>query len=425
MSAAAPAPGSPLEDWLDHIGRQHPSAIDLGLERPREVLGRMGLGRPPVVITVGGTNGKGSTTAMLESILRVAGYRTGLYTSPHLVRYNERVRLDGEEAPDADLVAGFEAVERARGETSLTYFEYGTLAAFECFARRRVEVAILEVGLGGRLDCVNLLDADAAVVVSVDLDHQDWLGDTREAIGREKAHIFRPGRPAIYGEASIPATVEAHAREIGADLQVLGRDYRFVRHEGQWDFEGRRGAKRALPMPALRGPWQLANASAALAVLDEISDRLPVSLGEVKRGLTGVRLAGRLQVLPGRPSVVLDVAHNPHAARALSEGLAGMGYARETIAVFAMLADKDIEGVIAAMAARVDRWHVATVASERAAGVDRVAGLLEARGLGERVRRFATVPLAYEAALREAGPDDRILVFGSFLTVADVLRLPR
>ncbi len=425
MSGAAPAPGSPLEAWLDFIGRQHPSAIDLGLERPREVLGRMGLTRPPVVVTVGGTNGKGSTTAMLESILRAAGYRTGLYTSPHLVRYGERVRLDGEEATDADLVAGFEAVERARGATSLTYFEYGTLAAFEIFARRRVEVAILEVGLGGRLDCVNLVDPDAAVVVSVDLDHQDWLGDTREAIGLEKAHIYRAGRPAIYGEASVPASVEAHARAIGAPLQVLGRDYRFVRHEGQWDFEGRRGARRALPMPALRGPWQLGNASAALAALDELADRLPVSIGEVKRGLTGVRLAGRLQVLPGRPAVVLDVAHNPHAARALSEGLAGMGYARETIAVFAMLGDKDIDGVIAAMASRVDRWHVATVASERAAPVDRVAGLLASRGLGERVRRFANVPLAYEAALREAAPDDRILVFGSFLTVADVLRLPR
>lgn len=424
MSGAAPPTGSPLEPWLDYIGRQHPSAIDLGLDRPREVEGRMCLDRPPVVITVGGTNGKGSTTAMLESILRAAGYRTGLYTSPHLVRYNERVRLGGEEASDADLVAGFEAVELARGAVPLTYFEFGTLAAFEIFARRQVEVAVLEVGLGGRLDCVNLLDADAAIVVSVDLDHQDWLGDTREAIGFEKAHIYRPGRPAIYGEAAMPASLEAHARAIGAHLQALGRDFRFVRHEGQWDFEGRRGAKRALPMPALRGPWQLANASAALAALDELSEPLPVSIGEVKRGLTGVRLAGRLQVLPGRPSVVLDVAHNPHAARALSEGLAGMGYARETIAVFAMLGDKDIEGVIAAMAPRVDRWHVATVASERAADVDRVAGLLQAWGQ-ERVRRFASVPLAYEAALREAGPDDRILVFGSFLTVADVLRLPR
>lgn len=425
MSGAAPAPGSPLEAWLDYIGRQHPSAIDLGLDRPRAVLGRLAPTRPPVVITVGGTNGKGSTTAMLESILRAAGYRTGLYTSPHLVRYAERVRLDGEEASEADLVAGFEAIERARGDTSLTYFEYGTLAAFEIFARRQVEVAILEVGLGGRLDCVNLLDADASIVVSVDLDHQDWLGPTREAIGFEKAHIFRAGRPAIYGEADMPRSVAGHAAAIGADLQVAGRDFRFVRHEGQWDFEGRRGAKRALPMPALRGPWQLGNASAALATLDELSDRLPVSLGEIKRGLTGVRLAGRLQVLPGRPSVVLDVAHNPHAARALAQGLGGMGYARETIAVFAMLGDKDIEGVVAAMADRVDRWHVASVASERAAPVERLAQALASRGAGERIRRFATVPLAYEAALREAGPDDRILVFGSFLTVADVLRLPR
>jgi dihydrofolate synthase/folylpolyglutamate synthase len=423
---SAPGAGAPLAAWLDYITAQHPAKIALGLDRVREVMARMGLAPPAFAITVGGTNGKGSTCAYLECILRVAGYRTGLYTSPHLLRYNERVRLGGEEAADEAIVRGLARVEAARGGTPLTYFEFGTLAALATFEEAAIEVAILEVGLGGRLDAVNAADADCAIVSSVDLDHQAWLGDDRESIGREKAHIYRPGKPALFGDAEPPASLVAHARAIGAPLQVLGRDFRAVAHEGrQWDFEGRRGSRRALPMPALRGPWQLANAATALAALDEVADRFPVSLGEVKRGLTAVRLAGRLQVLPGRPQVVLDVAHNPHAARALARGLGEMGYASRTIAVFAMLADKDIAGVIEAVSPRVDRWHVATVANERAAGAEQVAAMLAARGLGPVTRAFATVRAAHEAALREAGPDDRILVFGSFHTVAEVLELPR
>jgi dihydrofolate synthase/folylpolyglutamate synthase len=424
--SAAPGPGSPLGQWLDFISAQHAAKIALGLDRVREVMGRMRLAPPALAITVGGTNGKGSTCAYLESILRTAGYRTGLYTSPHLLRYNERVRIGGAEAGDAELADDFARVESARQATPLTYFEFGTLAALAAFERARVEVAVLEVGLGGRLDAVNAVDPDCAIVSSVDLDHQAWLGDDREAIGREKAHIFRPGRPALFGDTDPPASLVAHAGAIGAPLQVLGRDFRAVPREGrQWDFEGRRGARRSLPLPALRGRWQLANAATALAALDELAPRLPVSLGEVKRGLTGVRLAGRLQVLPGRPAVVLDVAHNPHAARALATGLGEMGFCENTIAVFAMLADKDIGGVIDAVAPRVDRWHVATVPGERAASAAHVAGLLAARGLAGRTRAFATVGLAYEAALREAGPNDRILVFGSFLTVAEVLEATR
>ena len=422
---ASPGPAAPLEAWLDYISAQHPAQIALGLERVREVMGRMGVAAPPFAFTVGGTNGKGSTCAYLECILRTAGYRTGLYTSPHLLRYNERVRIAGEEAADAILARTFARVEAARGAVPLTYFEFGTLAAFAAFEEAQVDVAILEVGLGGRLDAVNVIDADCSVVSSVDLDHQAWLGDTREAIGLEKAHIFRPSRPAFFGDADPPASLVGHAAAIGAHLQLLGRDFRPVPRERQWDFEGRRGARRALPMPALRGAWQLANAATALAALDEAAERFPVSLGEVKRGLTAVRLAGRLQVLPGRPVVVLDVAHNPHAARALARGLGEMGYHENTIAVFAMLADKDIGGVIDAVSPRVDRWHVATLASDRAASATRVAGELAARGLSDRTRVFATVPLAYEAALREAGPNDRILVFGSFHTVAGVLETPR
>jgi dihydrofolate synthase / folylpolyglutamate synthase len=422
---ARPGPGDSLGKWLDHISAQHPAQIALGLERVREVMVRMGLPPPAFALTVGGTNGKGSTCAYLESILRTAGYATGLYTSPHLVRYNERVRIGGEEAGDDLLARMFGRVEAARGATALTYFEFGTLAALAAFAEAKVDVAILEVGLGGRLDAVNVVDADCSIVSSVDLDHQAWLGDTREAIGLEKAHIFRAGRPAFFGDADPPASLVAHAEAVGADLQVLGRDFRAVAHEGQWDFEGRRGARRALPMPSLRGSWQLANASTALAALDEVAGRFPVSIGEVKKGLTAVRLAGRMQVLPGRPTVVLDVAHNPHAARALARGLGEMGFHQNTIAVFAILADKDIGGVIDAVSPRVDRWHVATVANERAAPAGLVADHLASRGLAGCTRVFATVPLAYEAALREAGPNDRILVFGSFHTVAGVLESPR
>jgi dihydrofolate synthase/folylpolyglutamate synthase len=424
-SPSSPGPADTLANWLDYVSAQHPAKIALGLDRVREVMARMGMAPPPFAITVGGTNGKGSTCAYLECILRTAGYRTGLYTSPHLLRYNERVRIGGEEATDETLARTFARVDSARGATPLTYFEFGTLAALAAFEEAGIDVAILEVGLGGRLDAVNVVDAGCSVVSSVDLDHQAWLGDTREAIGLEKAHIFRPGRPAFFGDTDPPATLAAHAAQIGADLQVLGRDFRAISHERQWDFEGRRGAKRALPMPALRGSWQLANAATALAALDAVAERFPVSLGEAKRGLTAVRLPGRLQVLPGRPTVVLDVAHNPHAARALAKGLGEMGFHANTIAVFAMLADKDIGSVIDAVSPRVDRWHVAAVADERAASASHVAGLLAERGLADSTRTFATVPLAYEAALREAEPGDRIIVFGSFHTVAGVLETRR
>jgi dihydrofolate synthase/folylpolyglutamate synthase len=416
-----------LDDWLAYISAQHPSSIALGLERVREVALRMGLVTPGAAPTlaVGGTNGKGSTCAFLERILLEAGYRVGLYTSPHLLRYNERVRLAGAEVDDEPLVAAFERVEAARGETPLTYFEFGTLAALAVFAERPVEVAILEVGLGGRLDAVNIVDADCAVVASVDLDHQAFLGADRESIGFEKAGIFRAGRPAIFGDLDPPARLVAHARDIGADLQVLGRDFRYEASERQWDFIGRAGARRSLPLPALRGRWQLRNASAALAALDALCARLPVSLGEVKRGLTLVRLPGRLQVLPGRPAVVLDVAHNPQAARALADGLGDMGYFENTLAVFAMLGDKDIGGVVDAARARIDRWYAASADAERAAPTARIAEVLAERGLGAVTRSFATVAAALEAARRDAGPNDRIVVFGSFTTVAEALRCAR
>jgi dihydrofolate synthase/folylpolyglutamate synthase len=414
-----------LADWLDYISGQHPVAIALGLERVAEVAGRLGVIRPPVVITVGGTNGKGSTCAYLEKILLEAGYRVGLYTSPHLLRYNERVRINGEDATDEALCDGFARVEAARGDTRLTYFEFGTLCALDLFGRAGLDAVVLEVGLGGRLDAVNIVDADCAIVASVDFDHQAYLGDTREKIGFEKAGIFRAGRPSLFGDVDPPQSLVRHAREIAADLQLLGRDFGFTSAANQWQFHGRHCKHHALPIPALRGAWQLKNASTALAALDALRERLPVSLAEIKQGLTRVRLPGRMQVLPGRPVIVLDVAHNPHAARALADGLLDMGYCDNTAAVFAMLADKDIAGVVEALSGRVDRWLVAPLPGARGASAGQLAEVLVARGLGDRTRRFSSVASALETARREAGPNDRIIVFGSFLTVAEALQAPQ
>ena len=421
-----------LDDWLAYISAQHPATIALGLDRVRAAWEKVipvatGIqAKPaPVVITIGGTNGKGSTCAILERILLESGYRVGLYTSPHIARYNERVRIQGEEASDDVLAAAFERVEQARGDVPLTYFEFGTLAAFAVFADANLDAVILEVGLGGRLDAVNVIDADVCAVVTVDLDHQAFLGNDRESIGFEKAGIYRQGRPAIFGDADPPQRLVQHAQSIGADLMLLGRDFRYEAHERQWNFIGRRGAKRALPIPALRGRWQLKNASVALAALDELSEKLPISLGEVKRALAIVTLPGRLQVIPGRPSIVLDVAHNPQAARSLSLGLGDMAFAPRTIAVFAILADKDMGGVIDAMRDRIDAWYVSAAQAERAASAQQVVEALAKRGLGDRARTFVTVSAALETARREAQPDDRIVVFGSFYTVAEALRSAR
>jgi dihydrofolate synthase/folylpolyglutamate synthase len=284
---------------------------------------------------------------------------------------------------------------------------------------------VLEVGLGGRLDAVNIIDADVSIVVSVDLDHQAFLGNDVESIGFEKAGIYRKGRPAIFGDTNPPQRLIEHARAIGADLMRLGHEFRFEARDRQWDFIGRKGAKRALPMPGLRGRWQLKNASCALAALDELADHLPLSLGEVKRGLALVSLPGRLQSIPGRPAIVLDVAHNPHAARSLADGLGDMGFFENTIAVVGMLADKDIAGVVDAMKHRVDRWYVAAPQAERAASAQTLAGIVREHAPDAPLRSFATVTAALEEARRDAGPNDRIIVFGSFYTVAEALRSVR
>lgn len=415
-----------LDGWLDFISAQHPSTIEMGLDRVRAVWTHMAPSCPhaPINITVGGTNGKGSTCAMLERILHCAGYKVGCYTSPHLLHYRERVRIGLRELADDAHCEAFAAVEAARrsADVALTYFEYGTLAALRIFASQGVEVAVLEVGLGGRLDAVNLVDADCAIVVSVDLDHMDYLGPDREAIGYEKAHIYRPGRPAVYGEVDPPASLLSHAAQIGARLLVRGRDFGFENQGQQWQFHGPRGKRHALPIPALRGPYQLANASGVLAVLGELQAQLPVTQGDVRRGLLEVELAGRLQALPGRPVILLDVAHNPHAARVLEDALGTMGFFERTFAVFAMLKDKDAAKVVEIVRHRIDQWHVAGLSGERGISGTALAEVVTSGGVAtEAVRAHVNVAGALNAARAAAAPNDRILVFGSFHTVAEAM----
>ena len=410
-----------LGDWLDYLESLHPKTIELGLDRVRAVKDRLGLDPTFPLIMVGGTNGKGSTCAMLDSILSAAGYRVGLYTSPHLLHYNERVRVDRAPVNDAALCASFEAVEAARHDTALTYFEFGTLAAIWLFIQRRVDVAVLEVGLGGRLDAVNVFDADVSVVTSVDIDHVDYLGPTRETIGFEKAGIYRAGRAAVCADADPPESLLRHARAIGADLRLIGADFGFEAQSAQWRFWSRDKAREALPYPALLGDYQMANAAAALAALEALADRLHVSQADVRRGLHEVVLPGRFQVLPGRPTVVLDVAHNPHAARALAANLMRQPCNGRTLAVLGMLNDKDIAGVIRELIGRIDHWFVGGLPPPRGATAQALQVHLTEAGATGVVTPCEDVASAYRAACLAAAQDDRILVFGSFYTVAAVL----
>ena len=411
-----------LADWLVHLESLHPKSIALGLERVNEVKARLDLHPAFTIITVGGTNGKGSTCAMLESILGIAGYRTGLYTSPHLIHYNERVRIGREAVDDASLSLAFQAVENARGNIPLTYFEFGTLAAVWLFSERKVDVALLEVGLGGRLDAVNAFDADCAIVTSIGLDHTDYLGQTLDAIGAEKAGIYRSAKPAIFGDEGMPLTISDRANQIAADLQQFGKDFRFSRQNTQWQFHGRRGNHHGLPYPALRGGYQLKNASAALAGLDELKMSLPVALQDIKRGLLEIDLPGRFQVLPGRPTVILDVAHNPAAVTVMAQQLSNMGRFPQTHAVFGMLKDKDIASVVGVMASLVDTWHLGSIDAARGASADELLAYLTKLNLGRPMICYPSIARAYESACRAASQDDRIVVFGSFYTVAEVIK---
>ncbi|HEU0203894.1 MAG TPA: bifunctional tetrahydrofolate synthase/dihydrofolate synthase, partial [Burkholderiaceae bacterium] len=393
------------------------------LERVRVVAQRLDIRFECPVFVVGGTNGKGSTCAMLDSILRAAGYRVGLYTSPHLLRFNERARIDGAAVNDEVLIAEFEAVDAARGDTPLTYFEFTTLAILRLFAAARLSAAVLEIGLGGRLDAVNIIDADCAIVTSIDVDHVDYLGPTREHIGAEKAHVYRSGRPAICADPEPPQSLLEVAARMGADLRLAGRDFSYRGDRQQWSFTGRATRRSGLPYPALRGANQLLNASAVLAALETLTSALPVSQQAVRQGLLTVELPARFQVLPGRPTVVLDVAHNPHAAAVLAENLDNMGFYPVTHAVFGMLRDKDIAGVVQRLGDRIDHWHVGTLAGARGTDGAALAQIVRSSRGVQSVSAYDSIATAFAAARSAAGSDDRIIVYGSFMTVAEAMRV--
>jgi dihydrofolate synthase/folylpolyglutamate synthase len=409
-----------LAGWLAWQQAAHPVEVDPGLERVGAVWRRMRLPLAATVLTVGGTNGKGSTCACLDSILRAAGYETGLFTSPHLARYNERIRVCGREIEDEALLAAFGEIDAARGDLSLTFFEWNTLATFVAFARARVDVAVLEVGMGGRLDAVNLLDADAAAVVSVGLDHREWLGSTVEAIGFEKAGIFRPGRPAISGGRHMPRSIAAHASAIGAKLRRIGTDFDYVERADGWDYVGLGSRRRELPLPALAGVSQLGNAAVALAVLESVEPALLVPDEAVRRGLGSVRLAGRFQVIPGSPEWILDVAHNAEAAASLAASLAARRHAGRTIAVCGILADKDVEAIVAALAPQVGRWIAVGLDGPRALAPAELARRIGQAG-ARSVVAVADVAAGLAQARVDCGPGDRVIVFGSFLAVGPAL----
>jgi dihydrofolate synthase / folylpolyglutamate synthase len=411
-----------LAGWLAYLEGLHPQAIALGLDRVQAVSARLGLRTDFKIITVGGTNGKGSTCAMLETILACAGYQVGLYTSPHLLRYNERVRVGRTAVPDEELCAAFAAVETARADVPLTYFEFGTLAAIWVFSARQIEIAVLEVGLGGRLDAVNVFDSDCAIVTGVALDHMEYLGTTLEAIGREKAGIYRAAKPGVFSDPNVPESVLHYAAEVGADLLLLGRDFGLTRQANQWQFWGRRAKHYGLPYPALRGDYQLRNASGALAALDELREVLPVSLQDIKRGLAEVDLPGRFQVLPGAPLVVLDVAHNPQAAAMLKANLDLMTMHGKTYAVFGMLKDKDIRGVIEAMGDSIAHWFVAPIVASRGASREQLRQSFAALHLEDSISDCDSLGSAFAAACRRASRNDRIIAFGSFYTVAEIMQ---
>lgn len=429
MNAASTAAASrSLNDWLAHAERIHAKPIDLSLDRVRAVAQRMGLQLRVPVITVAGTNGKGSTCAMLEAILLAAGYRVGLYTSPHLVRFNERCRIDGAAVGDEALAAAMAATEQARtqGSETLTYFEFTTLAILKVFAdaaaRSALDAVILEVGMGGRLDAVNIIDADCMVITAIDLDHMEFLGPDRESIGREKAGIMRAGRPCICSDPVPPQSIAQRAQEIGADLWLFGRDFNYAGDRQQWAWSGRGTRRSALAYPALRGANQLLNASGVLAALQALRERLPVSAQDVRNGFARVELPGRFQVVPGQPALVLDVAHNPHSVAALAANLDAMGFFPQTVAVFGAMADKDIAAMLARIRPLIDHWVVTDLPTPRAASAVQLREAIV--GLGVRPEAVTLAPhpqQALQQAVSRCGAADRIAVFGSFYTVGGVL----
>jgi dihydrofolate synthase/folylpolyglutamate synthase len=416
-----------LVDWLAYLETLHPNTIEMGLERVNRV--RLGLGLAPQfpIIMVGGTNGKGSVCAMLESILYRAGYKVGCYTSPHLLQYNERIRIDKKEIDDQGLCYAFEQIDavRKRRHTPLTFFEFGTLAAVYLFIQANVDVAILEIGLGGRLDAVNIFDPECAILTSIDLDHTEYLGDTREKIGFEKSAIFRKNKPAICAEIDLPDSINQRVINTGVSFFQFEKEFGFSAQDMQWDFWGPKGWRYSLPFPALRGEKQLQNASTCLAALDTLNKLLPVSMNAVRQGLTEAVIPGRFQVISTQPMIILDVAHNPSAASVLSKNLSATKPTGRTYAVFAMLQDKDIHGVIQELKNDIDYWLVSTTYSMRAATADYIIDEMYKAGIlndEDRIHKFPDCVAAFVFACEHATKNDRICIFGSFYTVSDVLR---
>ena len=408
-----PLPGAdaPLSVWLDYLLAIHPTEIDMGLERVTQVATRLGvlsLGSTKV-ITVAGTNGKGSTCRMLEQIMRAAGYRVGVYSSPHILNYNERVRIDGVDAPDSDFISAFETIEAVRGDTSLTFFEYATLAGLLLFKQAKLDLVILEVGLGGRLDATNIIDADVSVVTAIDLDHQAYLGDTRELVGREKAGIFRQNRPAIVGDAEMPASVVEVANEKGALLKAVGQAFSYKQTSTGWDFCGEHWQFEGLPKPQLPLP----NAATSLAALEQLWPEL--SEAAIRSGLSSARLSGRMEHICEAPLIILDVAHNPHAARYLAQRLDELQAKGRVYGVCGMLKDKDIEGVMQALAPSIDSWLLVTLHNERGADAGR---LRKALPDGCDAREFEQMPDCWQYLKPKLGAEDVVIVFGSFYTVS-------
>jgi dihydrofolate synthase/folylpolyglutamate synthase len=418
-----------LQEWLDWCEQLHPVAIDMGLDRVKTVADRMALRFDCPVITVAGTNGKGSTCAMLEAVLLQAGYRTGVYTSPHLVHFEERCRLHGESASAEAFAEAFAAVEAVRGDVSLTYFEFSTLAILRLMAQAHLDVAILEVGLGGRLDAVNIIDADCAVITSIDLDHMAILGKDRERIGFEKAGIMRGGRPVIVSDPVPPQSVIDHAASVGAELWLFGRDFNFSGDKQQWAWAGRDRRYSGMAYPALRGANQLINAAGVLAALEALRQRIPITAQAVRNGLAMVELPGRFQIVPGQPVLVLDVAHNPHSVAALAANLDAMGFYPTTHAVFGAMADKDLLPMLQKVNPMVDKWYFTDLPLPRAAKAADLQHAWQAQNTRTDVASSAHAdPMqALQAAIEAADPADRIVVFGSFYTVGGVLQngIPR
>ena len=413
-----------LSEWLAHCEKLHPFAIEMGLGRVRLVADRMQITFKVPVITVAGTNGKGSTCAMLEAIYLQAGYKTGVYTSPHLVQFEERCRLLGESPPAAQFASAFEQVEQARGEISLTYFEFSTLAILKMMSEAELEVVILEVGLGGRLDAVNLVDAECAIITSIDLDHTALLGNDRETIGLEKAGIIRSGKSVVLSDPVPPQSIIQHAKDLGADLWLMGQDFNFSGDQLQWSWAGRGRRYSGLAYPALRGANQLLNASGVLAALEIMRPQLPVTAQAIRNGLAMVELTGRFQIVPGEPVLVLDVAHNPHSVAALAANLDAMGFYPCTHAVFGAMADKDLPSMLKKVLPMVDAWYFTDLSLPRASTAVQLDDQWRQMNTRSDVKasQHASSQKALDAAIAAAGPTDRILVFGSFYTVGGVLQ---